>query len=333
MRLAKVCAAFVTACLGCFLCPAQAHEFTCSINNGAITITGYTGPGGGVTIPGEIGGLPVTSIGANAFYSQTNLATVALPDRVTSIGQWAFSTCTRLAEIRLGSGVTSLETGTFWGCASLANITIPPGVTSVEYATFAGCNRLASVKIPDGVLSLGDDAFSGCTSLAEVAIGNGVTSIGKEAFYNCPKLAAVTIPARVNRIGCQAFVACLALERLYFKGGAPKVDPTAFVGLNSLTVYHLPGATGWSSALGGRPVVLWNPQVKIGDASFGVQNHRFGFTITGTSGLVVVVEACAGLANPAWLPLQTNSLAGGSSYFNDPQWTNYSSRSYRLRMP
>ena len=33
-------------------------------NNGTITITGYTGPGGAVTIPGTINGLPVTSIGA-----------------------------------------------------------------------------------------------------------------------------------------------------------------------------------------------------------------------------------------------------------------------------
>ena len=35
--------------------------------------------------------------------------------------------------------------------------------------------------------------------------------------------------------------------------------------------------------------------------------------ITGTSNLVIVVEACTNLANPAWFPLRTNTLTGGSS--------------------
>ena len=42
-------------------------QFTYTANNGQITITGYTGSGGAVTIPGTIDGLPVTSIGGYAF--------------------------------------------------------------------------------------------------------------------------------------------------------------------------------------------------------------------------------------------------------------------------
>jgi hypothetical protein len=47
--------------------------------------------------------------------------------------------------------------------------------------------------------------------------------------------------------------------------------------------------------------------------------------------LVIVVEACTNLANPIWLSLSTNILTGDSSYFSDPQWTNYPGRFYRLR--
>jgi hypothetical protein len=64
-----------------------------------------------------------------------------------------------------------------------------------------------------------------------------------------------------------------------------------------------------------------------------VRTNRFGFTITGTSGLVVVVEACTNLANPTWSPLQTNTLTDGSVYFSDPRWTNYTRRFYGLGMP
>ena len=69
------------------------------------------------------------------------------------------------------------------------------------------------------------------------------------------------------------------------------------------------------------------------DASFGVRAGQFGFTITGTSGLVIVVEASADLANPVWTPVGTNTLTGGSSSFSDPQSVNHPARFYRLRSP
>jgi len=48
---------------------------------------------------------------------------------------------------------------------------------------------------------------------------------------------------------------------------------------------------------------------------------------------VVVVEAATNLANPAWTPVGTNTLIGGSSYFSDSRWTNYPGRFYRVRTP
>jgi hypothetical protein len=68
-------------------------------------------------------------------------------------------------------------------------------------------------------------------------------------------------------------------------------------------------------------------------SNFGVQTNCFGFTISWATNTPVVVEACTNLADPDWQPVQTNTLTTGSSYFNDPQWTNYPSRFYRLRSP
>jgi hypothetical protein len=98
-------------------------------------------------------------------------------------------------------------------------------------------------------------------------------------------------------------------------------------------VFYLPGTTGWSATFGGRLAALWNPQVQTRGASFGVRTNRFGFTITGNSGLVIVVEACTNLARSVWQPVQTTTLTGGQMYFSDPQWTNYPDRFYRLRSP
>ena len=74
-----------------------------------------------------------------------------------------------------------------------------------------------------------------------------------------------------------------------------------------------------------------NPQVQTSDASFGVRTNLFGFTITGFSNVVFVVDACTNLVSPVWQPVQTNTFIGGSSYFSDPQWKNHARRFYRLR--
>jgi hypothetical protein len=58
-------------------------QFTCTTNNGAITITGYTGSGGAVTIPNVIDDLPVTDIGTNAF-ADCSVTSVTIPNSVTS---------------------------------------------------------------------------------------------------------------------------------------------------------------------------------------------------------------------------------------------------------
>jgi hypothetical protein len=84
-------------------------------------------------------------------------------------------------------------------------------------------------------------------------------------------------------------------------------------------------------------MVLWNPRAQTSGTSFGVRTNRFGFTIIGSSNLVIVVEACT-LTNSTWVPVGTNTLntfigTNGTSYFNDPKWTNYPVRCYRLRSP
>jgi hypothetical protein len=138
------------------------------------------------------------------------------------------------------------------------------------------------------------------------------------------------------------FVDCPNLTSVYFAGNAPTVNGYVFSangelpGNNNVTVYYLPGTTGWTQFVtlsGAAMSVLWNPQVQTGDASFGVQSNQFGFNITGSSNLVIVVEACTNFSNPVWQPVSTNTLTGGLSYFSDSQWTNYPSRFYRLRSP
>jgi hypothetical protein len=194
----------------------------------------------------------------------------------------------------------------------------------------------ASVTIPNTingmlVTKIGDSLFAYYGNLTNVTIPSSVTSIGEGAFLRTG-LTSVTIPARVTYIGGGAFYECMSLTNVYFQGSAPSLgDEYVFYG-DPVTIYYLSGATGWgATTYGGRPAVLWNPKVPTSDASFGVRTNQFGFTITGTSNLFIVVEACTNLANPIWSAAGTNTLTSGFSYFSDAKWTNYPARFYRLR--
>jgi hypothetical protein len=125
---------------------------------------------------------------------------------------------------------------------------------------------------------------------------------------------------------------------VYFKGDAP--TPGTFMpgpvyvfgGDDPTTVYYLPRTSGWGATYAGRPAVLWNPLAQTNDSSFGVRQNRFGFNITGTRDIPILVEATTNLAAP-WFPLQSSTLTNGLIYFSDGQWTNYPGRFYRIRSP
>jgi hypothetical protein len=130
-----------------------------------------------------------------------------------------------------------------------------------------------------------------------------------------------------------AFMGCNALAQLFFQGNAPDAGPYMFASDSQATVYYLPGTAGWSSTFGGVPAVLWNPQAQTRDGSFGVRNNRFGFNITGTADIPIVIEGSASLTSPAWVPLQSCTLTNGQIYFSDLQWTNHPTRFYRIQSP
>jgi len=137
-------------------------------------------------------------------------------------------------------------------------------------------------------------------------------------------------------MGYWVFYGCTSLTGVYFLGNTPNLGSAVFYGDNNATVYYLPWTMGWGTPgtpFGGCPTALWLPQAQTRAASFGVLSNQFGFNITWASDTVIVVEACTNLANPAWCPVGTNTLTGGSSYFSDPDWTNYPGRFYRLRSP
>ncbi len=220
-----------------------------------ITITGYTGEGGDITIPAEIGGYPVTAIGKDAFRNCSGIYSVVIPDSVITIGDYAFYNCYYLRGVTLGKNVTTIGNSAF-AASRLQSITIPESVTTIGSSAFAFC-QLLGVTIPDSVTTIGsgafyenlslqgvtiganvttigDNAFSGCTGLTGVRFGAKVTTIGEGAFYRCSLLTGITLPDSVTTIGREAFMNCVSLTGITIPDAITSIGQDAFSGCSQL---------------------------------------------------------------------------------------------------
>jgi hypothetical protein len=322
-------------------------------NNNLTTLAAYPGGlSGPYVVPDG-----VTNISGGAFGS-AGVTAVSLPNTLIAIGSGSFA-CPYLTNIFIPASVTSIGANAF-ACAVTVDplnssyssadgvffdktqtllihypnadprksYIIPASVTSIGASAFDQCENLTNILIPEGVTNLGSHAFDYCDRITKIRIPSRLTNIPEEAFASCTHLTSVVIPAGVTNIESAAFENS-GVTAVYFEGNAPTVMTDAFHSGWNKTIFYMPGTTGWSPTFAGSPTVLWNPQMQ----QARVQANSFGFTITGTTGLVVVVEASTNLSNSIWQALSTNTLTAGASSFSDSAWSNFPSRFYRLRSP
>src|SRR5580765_6748449 len=97
----RICHSWILLLLFMTLPTTVQAQFNYKINaNLTITITGYTGLGGSVSIPDMINGLPVTSIGDSAF-AGSSVTNIMIPNSVTNFGPAAFGGCDSLLAINV----------------------------------------------------------------------------------------------------------------------------------------------------------------------------------------------------------------------------------------
>lgn len=168
---------------------AQFGDFTYEASGTQITITKYTGPGGDVTIPDTIAGLPVTSIRDVAFLRCTGLTGILIGNSVASIGQSAFYGCSGLSSVSVGNSVTNIAYTAFSGCTGLLSINV--NAPNTAYSSLDGvlfnknqdtlmlypCGKGGSYSVPDGVNRIEGGAFVGCSSLTSVILPDSVVAV------------------------------------------------------------------------------------------------------------------------------------------------------------
>ena len=176
----------------------------------------------------------VTSIAERAFYENSRLTSVSIPDGVTSIGEEAFYGCGKLTSVAVPNSVTSIGDAAFQWCTRLTSLSIPENITRIENHTFCQCVRLKSVEIPTGVVTIGNSAFSGCSGLSSLNIANSVTTIGDFAFADCSGLTTLTIPNSVVSIGECCFFKCSGISSLIIPNSVTNIGNSAFLSCSDL---------------------------------------------------------------------------------------------------
>ena len=152
-------------------------DFEYEIDNktDTVTIKKYKGNEAEVTIPEQIEGKNVTSLGDWSFYNCDSIRAITIPNTVTNMGFAAFS-----------------------GCSSLTNIDIPNGVTVISNQLLEGCSSLVKIEIPEAVTEIRSYAFHKCTNLETIEIPDTVNSIYPKVFQYCQRLKNIKIPQNAN---------------------------------------------------------------------------------------------------------------------------------------
>ena len=239
---------------------------------------------GAITIPSEIDGKPVTSIGYKAFEDCTGLTSITIPNSVTRIASWAFYYCTGLTSITIPDSVTSIGDWAFYRCTGLTSITIPNSVTSIGDLAFEDCTGLTSINvasdnnyysgnsgvlfnkektelirypegksetsytIPNSVTRIGYGAFYGCTGLTSITIPSSVTSIGEGAFEDCTGLTSITLGNSVTSIERWAFGHCTGLTSITIPNSVTSIRERAFEYCSGLKdVYYAGSEAQWKA--------------------------------------------------------------------------------------
>lgn len=146
----------------------QLFDFKFILNNTAVVVISYKGTAADVTIPSRYKGKPVTVIDHVAFYNNSAVTSVTIPDSVTAIPDYAFGFCSQLTNISIPNSVTFIGFSAFNSCTSLKSITLPSSLSTIQSYAFYNCGNLKTIRIPVSVTSIGNCAFDVCPSLMTV---------------------------------------------------------------------------------------------------------------------------------------------------------------------
>lgn len=221
-----------------------------SLNANTVLVNGAAADAATVTVPAAVehDGAIYTVVGINhrAFYQNTVLEGLTLPEGIASVGDNAFTGCTNLAAINLSTDV-ALGQDTFKDCPKLTDA-VADGII------YRGSPTDATPRCE--VVGADNDAVGATAEIRSKVTICGreytVTGIASGALADAATIATLKIPATVTAIAYDAFGNNTSLSRIEVAD-----DNTTFASTgdgwltdkSGTTLYRIPDATGESVTL------------------------------------------------------------------------------------
>ena len=216
-------------------------DFTFTTNNGAITITQYTGSDANVVIPDTTNGLKVTTVGSQAFFQANSMTTLTLGTNVTTLMPNAVFQCPALTTVTIPPSVTNIADGPFYDCKGLTTMSLtgPNAFYVVTNGVLFAKGLKNLIEFPGG--AGGTYTIPGSvTNTGEAFVGNSLTSIETDA--------ANTVYTSTNGVLCDKLHKFL----VSYPGAAAGsyTVPSTFVNVFSAAFEYSTGVTGVTMGTG-----------------------------------------------------------------------------------
>jgi len=187
-----------------------------------------------VIVPPVMKGLPVMSIGKDAFAFNEYIKKVTLPDSITNIANYAFNKAANLESINFPANLISVGNYSFRG-TKLDTIILPLSLTNIGKYAFAE-TLITTIKIPDNIVKMQDYIFYGCPNLVSFEFPITMHAIPKRMFYSCPALTEVVIPDMITEIDDYAFSTCQNLTSITIPSTVTKLGEGVFYNCTQITI-------------------------------------------------------------------------------------------------
>ena len=249
----------------------------------------YIGDEPEVSIPAEIDGHPVTTIGADAFHYCDEIKKILIPSSITHIEGNPFIGCEELTEFAVDEGQESFAVvnGVLFEKSSKSLIAcpgsfsgtfeVPEGTLAIGDYAFTECGHLEEILIPDSVTKLGEYAFSGCTNLYKADLPDSasaaINEISEGLFYGCESLYSIVLPSSVTRIGKDAF-SYSGLSDVVIPDAVEEIGESAYSNCYNLYMIEIPGNVrnispyAFTDCTGLEEVIMEEGVAEIGDYAF-----------------------------------------------------------------
>ena len=229
--------------------------FTYERSENGWAVTGYSGEGAHVLIPGMVGDLPVVEIRDTAFSDRGDVRRVSIPPGVSSIGSGVFEDCPDMERITFRGDEPSVDGGQLAGLSGSINFVTYTGRDGFGNGNWQGLpvfkydpfefgysgNSItgysgseSAIVIPEHAPSgnsinrIGQGAFGGTPGLRGILLSDGVVEIEPEAFAGCRDLDNVILSEGLVSIGSRAFFDCRKLETISIPASVTGIGEAAF---------------------------------------------------------------------------------------------------------